>query len=100
MQKLTGTERKDTSPQVAGMEGHVNTGERDGSEAAVQLDVAILSLLLLERLLVARLDDFSEHLLDLLDGESLSQLQKESEMLLCDYRYKQTLAMSIFLTLR
>ena len=58
------------------MVGHVNTGQRDSSEAVVQLDVAILSLLLLERFLVTRPDNIGEHLLDLLDGESLSQLQK------------------------
>ena len=78
------------------MEGHVNAGERDSSEATFQLDVAVLSLLLLERLLVAGLDDVSEHLLDLLDAVSFSQLQKVLEMALTSQRWKQTLAMSIF----
>ena len=55
------------------MEGHVNTGERNGGEAALEGDVSLLLLLLLS-LGMARGDDLPKHLLDLVDGELLREL--------------------------
>ena len=71
----TCTERHDTSPEVARVEGHVDTRKRDRREAALERDVALLGLLLLG-LRVARVDDLTQHFLDLVDGELLSQLHK------------------------
>ena len=73
MQILTSTEGHDTSPEVARVEWHIDTGKRDGSKAALKLDVALSRLLLL-RLGEAGLDDLAEHLLDLLNSELLCQL--------------------------
>jgi hypothetical protein len=73
--ELTGTERQDPGPEVTRMERHVNTGKRNGGETTVELDIAVLKLLLVEGLLVALLDDIGEHLLDLLDGVGLGKLQ-------------------------
>ena len=69
----TSTERHDTSPEVAGVEGDINTGERNGGEAALESDVALLLLLLL-RFRVAGADDLPQHLLHLVEGELLRQL--------------------------
>ena len=70
---LTSTERQDACPQVAGVERHVDTGQRDGGEATLELDIALLLLKFLS-LLEARVDDLAKHLLDLLDGEALGEL--------------------------
>jgi len=55
------------------MEGHIYAGKRNGCEAALQLDITLRSLLLLSTLEAIH-HDLPEHLLDLLDGELLSQL--------------------------
>ena len=70
---LTCTERHDTGPEVATVERHVDTGERNGGETTLKLD-ASLRLLLLLRLLVARVDNLSKHRLDLVDSELLGEL--------------------------
>ena len=70
---LTSMERQDTRPQVVGVERHVDPGQRDGGEATLELDIALLLLKFL-LLLEARIDDLAEHLLDLLDGEALGEL--------------------------
>ena len=69
----TGTEGHDSSPEVARVEGYVNTRERDGCEATLESDVSLLRLELL-CLREAGVDDLAEHLLDLVDGELLRQL--------------------------
>ena len=59
------------------MEGHVDTGERDGRVAALKLKETVLLLGLLDRLdglAVALVDDLAEHLLDLLESELLGEL--------------------------
>ena len=56
------------------MEGYIDTGKRDGCKATLERDVSLLGLLLL-RLLEARLDNLTEHLLHLVDGELLGQLE-------------------------
>ena len=73
----TGTEGHDASPEVARVERYVDTGERDGSIAALELEEAVLLLGLLDSLnglLVAVIDNLAEHLLDLLDRELLGEL--------------------------
>ena len=55
------------------MEWNVDTSERNRSEASLQLDIALGDLLFL-RLRETRINDLAKHLLDLLDGELLSQL--------------------------
>lgn len=56
------------------MERHVDTWQRDGREASLQLDVALGFAELLS-LCVARVNDLAEHLLHLIDAELLRQLQ-------------------------
>ena len=56
------------------MEGHIDTWQRDGREAALQLDVT-LGLLLLLSLLVAGVDDLGQHGLDLVNRELLGKLK-------------------------
>jgi hypothetical protein len=73
--KLTGMEGHDASPEVAGVERYVDTRQGDGSKPTLQLDVSFRFLLTL-CLLKARLDDITQHLLDLLDGVGLSQLYR------------------------
>ena len=70
---LTSSEGHDTSPEVARMEGDVNTREGDSGKTTLEGDVALLGLKFLS-LSIARVDDLSEHLLDLVDGELLRQL--------------------------
>ena len=72
--RLTSTERHDTSPEVARVERHINTRERDSGEATLELDVTF-GLLELLCALEAGLDDVKQHLLDLLDAELLSELR-------------------------
>ena len=55
------------------MERHVDAGKRDGGKSALELDVA-LGLLLLLRLVETVCNDISQHLLDLLNSEVLSEL--------------------------
>lgn len=55
---LTSTEWHDTSPEVAGVEGHIDTRKRNSGKAALKRNVTLLGLLLLG-LLVARLDDLT-----------------------------------------
>ena len=55
------------------MEGNVDTGERNRREASLQLNIA-LALLQLLSFLVGVVDDFSKHLLDLIDGEGFGEL--------------------------
>jgi hypothetical protein len=73
--KFTGTEGHDTSPEVARVERYVNTRQGDGGKPTLQLDVSFRFLLTL-CFLIARLDDITEHLLDLLDGVGLGQLYR------------------------
>jgi hypothetical protein len=68
--QLTSPERHHAGPKVAGVERHIDAGQRDRGKASLQYDVAILLLLLL-RGCKTTLDDISKHLLDLLDGELL-----------------------------
>jgi hypothetical protein len=68
MAELTGSKRHDTGPQIARVEGNVDPRERDSCKPAVQLDEA-LCLLLLLCLFKARLNDFAQHLLDLVERE-------------------------------
>lgn len=70
---LTSAERHNAGPEVAGVERHVDTREGNSREATFKDNVALLRLQLL-RLRVARVDDLSKHLLDLVDRELLSQL--------------------------
>ena len=71
----TCTEGHDTSPEVAGVEGHINSGKRNSSKATLQLNVT-LSLLEVLGTGERRLDDLAKHFLDLLDGELLGKLMK------------------------
>ena len=64
------------------MERYVDTGERNGGETTLKLD-ASLRLLLLLRLLVARVDNLSKHRLDLVDSELLRQLETMSAEIHC-----------------
>ena len=70
----TSTERHDTSPEVTGVERHVDTSERNSGETALKGDVTLSSLLLLS-LGEAGINDLAEHLLHLLNGELLGQLK-------------------------
>ena len=74
---LTGSERHHACPQILRVERDVDTRERDGGETALEGDVAFLRLQLL-RLSEAGVDNLAEHLLDLVDGELLGQLQIRS----------------------
>lgn len=56
------------------MERNIDTGQWNGGESALQLDVA-LTLLQLFGLGEARVDDVAKHLLHLLDSELLGQLE-------------------------
>lgn len=58
------------------MERNVNTGKGDGSETALELDVA-LELLLLLGPFVRAVDDVAQHLLHLLDRKLFGQLTRE-----------------------
>jgi hypothetical protein len=58
-------EGHDTSPEVVRVERYVDT-RQDGGKPTLQL--ASFSFLLTLCLLIARLDDITEHLLRLLDG--------------------------------
>jgi hypothetical protein len=57
------------------VERYVDTRQGDGGKPTLQLDISLRFLLTL-CLLIARLDDITEHLLNLLDGVGLSQLCK------------------------
>ena len=61
------------------MEWYIDAGEWDRRKSTLQSDVAC-RLLKLRRFVVAVLDDFAQHLLDLLDSELLGQLVKEERM--------------------
>ena len=70
---LTCTERHDTGPEVAGVEGNVDTRQRDRRETALKSDVTLLGLQLL-CLRVARVDDLAQHLFHLINSELLGEL--------------------------
>ena len=61
------------------MEWYVDTRQGDGCKPTLQLDISFRFLLIL-RLLIARLDDITEHLLDLLDSVGLSELYRGSRI--------------------
>jgi hypothetical protein len=54
----------DTSPEVAKVERYVATRQGDGGKPTLQLDVTSFSFLLTLCLLIAQLDDITEHLLE------------------------------------
>lgn len=74
-QVLTSTEGQHTSPEVARVEGDIDTGKRNGGKATIELDVS-LSFLLILCLGKARLNNLRQHLLDFLDGEALRELER------------------------
>lgn len=72
----TSAERHNPCPEVAGVERHVNAGERYGSKAALKLDIAF-SLLLRLGLGIAFIEDMVEHLLDLFFSNLCNELARE-----------------------
>lgn len=73
--RQVGTERHDTGPEVARVERHVDTGERDRREAALESNEAGLGLQV-ARLLNALVDNLAQVLLDLLDRHGLGKLDE------------------------
>jgi hypothetical protein len=78
--KRTSTERKDTGPEVSGMEGNINSRQGNGGESTFQFNVTVFCLVLLFGLLEAGLDNFKKHFFDLFNGELLSQLQHNASV--------------------
>jgi len=64
------------------VERYVNTRQGDGGKSTLQLDISFRFLLAL-CLLIARLENITEHLLNFLDGVGLSQLFKEYGISFC-----------------
>ena len=69
-------ERHNPCPEVAGMERHVNAGERYGSKATLKRDIAF-SLLLHLSLGIAFFEDLVEHLLDLFCSNLRNELARK-----------------------
>jgi hypothetical protein len=65
--QLICAERYHTSPEVAKMEWHIDARKRNCGKAALESNVALRLLQLLSAL-VARVDDFTKHILDLTQG--------------------------------
>lgn len=71
--KLTGSEWHHTGPQVTGVEGHVDARKRNRGKPSFQLDESFRLLLVLG-LFEAFLDDFAQHLPDLVSRKLCKEL--------------------------
>ena len=57
------------------MEGYINAGHRNRCEATLEFEMTFV-FLLIQRSLMAKFNDVSEHFLDLLDAVGFSQLNE------------------------